>query len=1046
MKNLRLLLTALLAVSGGALSGGALALDLKAPPFQMVQPGDLVVLAIPVTGGTASACQKALLSYKLPQGWTAVSPTRELCLGGPEVALVALQVPRNALAGDYALPLLLESGMERRSSSGMVRVDAVADFLLLPPQGELPFTGRPEVYQIQLTNLGNANDTYKIKVQGATLLGPDLLILKAGEQKLVEVRFVPPRQGNAGTISLEVQSSRQPGLRDRKTIVLGSRRQVLDALEFQRNRLNWSLDANGSLGYALPAETLSLGGGVGASLSGQLSNTANLSSSYRIQGQEGQPLSDSLAIAVTAPNQESSLNASLLGGSVNVSHAFRANGLSYFLGTGYQKSGQIYAQAAVQASRFGASLFHSFPLGTRSFEDTLALNYSDQFGGVRLSTGLSVVYRDATATPLSFEVSQGADFGTQDFRVAQSYRYSSLTDAHRFSLDASTRPLQSVILAGGTTLAFERNALFYSLNGLLGYQPNTEWSTEIGGGLTNLSSNAFWNLSYSPQLSWGRLAFSNRLSLQNGFLDDRYRAGIQWKEANLSASAFAQGGLQGINGAGLSTLFSPLEGYVAGASLEANFGRDWLYSFKANAGYQELDWQLEGRYQLDWNDEVATRSLLGLSAAARLAPELSLRAGYSLDNLGNSSVSLSADSKVSSSFTTPTAIEELFGGTDIGRIEVVPYVDRNLNNLRDLQEPALSIRLAINGVDRRTSTGVLSLDLREGDYTVNLSDDVAASYALGLERPPTARVKRGQTTRVFLAVREVVGIQGRAFVDSDKSGKQSETEAALPQVAVVVRAEGFERRVLTDSSGFYTLNGLKPGRYSVQLESSSSVQLPGPVEVTLVAGQPPTMVNFATAPMPEQKQQSFNVNDLTLELQLPSGAVPPEATLTLEARTGAPADTVILEVGGQTLELTPDVSRTRWQGRLRLSPISTEVLFVQGKARVGDEVAEAQNFLRLDAQMPLIRVELAPVQALAGQVMQINVTSYKDIREASLRLEDGSLTPLNSISPYLYAAEFRAAKTPGEYRVTLVLDGQDYAEYVYNVLDITAQTQASAPK
>ena len=47
--------------------------------------------------------------------------------------------------------------------------------------------------------------------------------------------------------------------------------------------------------------------------------------------------------------------------------------------------------------------------------------------------------------------------------------------------------------------------------------------------------------------------------------------------------------------------------------------------------------------------------------------------------------------------------------------------------------------------------------------------------------------------------------------------------------------------------------------------------------------------------------------------------------------------------------------------RLHLSPISTEVLFVQGKARVGEEVAEAQNFLRLDARIPLIRVELAPV-------------------------------------------------------------------------------------
>ena len=124
--------------------------------------------------------------------------------------------------------------------------------------------------------------------------------------------------------------------------------------------------------------------------------------------------------------------------------------------------------------------------------------------------------------------------------------------------------------------------------------------------------------------------------------------------------------------------------------------------------------------------------------------------------------------------------------------------------------------------------------------------------------------------------------------------------------------------------------------------------------------------------------------------------------------------------------------------------------------------------------------------------MQINVTSYKDIREASLRLKDGSFTALNSVSPYLYAAEFRAANTPGEHRVTLVLDGQDYSyqvalkkfhlfkaersektklpsccngfpsrcffsgvesnegnlvsEYIYNVLDITAQTQSSAPK
>jgi len=1044
-----------LALSSVVLTGMAHALTLETPAPVLALPGELATLAVTASAdagtGPAQPCEPAVLRYSVPPGWTAISGERELCVPDASVGLLAFQVPLGTPAGRYSLPLTLESGGKQLEATGTVQVGEVSDFALATPQGVQAYIGQGQVVGVTLTNLGNHTDTFSVSVLGGTLVSPAQLELKAGESRSIQVRVKTSLAANTATLELDVRSLSNPLLGLRRVVVLGTPKGAEASDELRRNRLTASLAVTGE--YEVIEANHPWQVGLSTELYGSLSDSVALFSEYNLDFRSAGTQNDLLLLRLSGSNWDSQLTTSFLRGDAAFFQTYRTDPLNYLAGVGYRSAdkGQFFAQAGLQNRNWQATLEHRFGGGLASFEDDLRLGYQNQWGNFSGGLGFEAQYRDQNTLPWSYTVDQQAGYGQSDVQVQEAYRYESRPDQHRLQFNAAFQPLEALTLNAAAGFSVSPEAFFYSLNALALYRFDGELSTSLGGGVTSLGSQVFWDVGYTPRFGWGTLALRNRLGVQDGLLFDTYRAGVETGLEDISLQASLQGDLAGLNNYAARAAYSPLEGAQLSSSFEADLRAgprdqsDWRYTFKAAAGYQNLDFQLEGQYSLRWQGE-SSLSTWGASSAVRIAPELALRATYSQNDQGGQSLKLGADVNLRSSFTTPSGVEDLFGGSSIGRLETRVYADLNRNGKRDPNEPGLPLKLSVAGRDRATdASGLLSLELREGDYRVNLAPEVSAQYALASDLPPKVTVVRRATTPLELGVVQVVGVQGRIFVNQDETGVQSAQNPALARAGVRLFGEGGERRATTDDSGYFALNGLPPGRYRLELLDVSSVLPLEPLEYDLSTGESPPLLTLFAKPNPGERTASLRAEDLGLELLLPEQTVPQGATLRLQAQTSREADSVVLKLGQQEVTLSSE-DRKNWQGQVTLPRDSAQVLMVGGVARVGQGVSEAQGLLTVSASLPLSDLRYGPKQALSGQVLELALTTYQNPKRVEAHFPNGQIVALMPKDAYLWTADARAEKTPGEYRFTVLLDGQELGEYSYTVLDITAKASVATVK
>lgn len=1043
MKKPLALLTTLLTL--GAL-GGARALDLTPPDPQAALPGDLVTLAVPVSGGTVGACEKATLSYTPPKGWTGISGDRELCLEGPDVSLLALQIPVGTRAGAYPVALRL-TGVNGtvREITGTVQVGEITDFSLVPPGGVQVYSGQAEVYKVEIANLGNHPDTFLLEVTGATLLGQSATLrLEPGERRTFQVRLRPSLVANAAVIGITARSQTDPKLILSRVIVLGPAGLAgTENDELFRNRLIASLSASGSAELLAKGNPWSLA--LAAGLAGRLSDSVALSSSYGLVFTPSGVGNDTLLVRLNGNRWDTAFSASFLGGSAAIRQLFQLDPLSILAGLSYQNSdgGRFAAQAGVRGYGLSADLEHQFPSLSRSFSDRFSLGYQTTLGPFAVGLGAGLNYQDGAENPVSWDVSQSASYQSEKFSVQQSYSLSSQNLEQRLSLDAQTDAFSPVGLNASATLSLLEGQLFYSLNGLATYHNDSGLSTSISAGVTPFGVQGVWNLGYRLRLPWATLALQNSLGFSGAGLNESYGAGIETGIDDLSFQAALGGNLSGVNSYAAQVAYSPAEGIQLSGSAAANRGSpDWLYSAKAAAGYQDGGWRLEGQYSQDWQGETV-RSSVGAALSVKIAPELAVRSTYTLSSSGNQSLTVGADVVLSTSFTTPSVVEELFGGTNIGRTEVTLFLDRNRNGVRDPGENTVALPLTLAGRTRPASpSGPLSLELREGKYTVNLAPEVSARYAFQA-LPPNVQVKARQTTRLELPVLEVVGVQGRVFVNVDGKGEYSDNNPGVAGLQVFISSADDTRTVSTDNSGYFVLNGLEPGKYQVRVAEGGDI---APLEVQTVdlqAGQNPPLLSFAGVPRPTESKQSFRVGDLALDLKLPQTTLPGGAKVLLEAETSEVADAVELLVGDQKLTLTSQ-DRLHWQGKIELPRDVSSVLLVTGVARVGDAQNDAQGLINVNANTPLSDFRFSPRRALPGQVLELELVSYAEPGSVEVRRPDGSAATLTLSEPYRWTGETRAEDLPGDYRLSLWIDGKEVGSFEYSVLKVS-QLEPAVP-
>ena len=332
---------------------------------------------------------------------------------------------------------------------------------------------------------------------------------------------------------------------------------------------------------------------------------------------------------------------------------------------------------------------------------------------------------------------------------------------------------------------------------------------------------------------------------------------------------------------------------------------------------------------------------------------------------------------------------------------------------------------------------------------MNLAPEVSARYALE-SLPPSVQIQARQTTRLELAVLEVVGVQGRVFVNNDGKGEYSEQNPGLGGLQVFISSAENTRTVSTDNSGYFVLNGLEPGKYGVRVGEGADIAPLEAQTVELLAGQNPPMLMFAAQPRPTESKQSFRVGDLSLELNLPENTLPGGAKVLLKAETSQPADAVELLIGDQKLILTSE-DRLRWQGKLELPIDVSSVLLVQGIARVGDTQNDAQGLINVNANLPLSDFRFSPRRALPGQVLELELVSYAEPQNIEVRRPDGTAVTLTQSEPYRWTGEIRAENIPGDYKIALWIDGKEVGNFDYSVLKVsqfvpTAPADAEQPK
>nr|WP_246363222.1 carboxypeptidase-like regulatory domain-containing protein [Deinococcus budaensis] len=381
---------------------------------------------------------------------------------------------------------------------------------------------------------------------------------------------------------------------------------------------------------------------------------------------------------------------------------------------------------------------------------------------------------------------------------------------------------------------------------------------------------------------------------------------------------------------------------------------------------------------------------------------------------------------------TPDAVVALFGGRNAGTLRLRAFEDLNRNGARDAGEPGVASRFLVGGQPLSTdAAGEASLLLTPGRYEVGLDGDVLAQFLI--PALPAAEVKWRETVSVEVPVRQVGSVQGRL---TDEGGR--------PVVGAEVRLAGAvgEHGAVSDGAGYYRLSGLDFGTYTLTLQADPALyRVPGPAPLTLASGE--ALLTHDAVLASNAELRGVETEGLSLRVILPEEALPPGTTLPVRVEVDPAAGGAAQSVAAESVVVeglpTPLVLRNTggnvWEGTLTLPADQQTPLEVQIVARQGDRrVAEERALLLVDPALPAASLQVAPYNALPGQVLTLRAVVYGAVTRVQVRDAGGRVTDLSAGPGRSYAAELAAPASPGSHTLTLLVDGEPRAEAAYRVL------------
>lgn len=997
----------------------------------------------------------------LPEGWQALSDTREALLEGKGVVAFTLRVPE-APAGIRAPVAVVahQGGVEVARSQGVVEVLARTELRLsVPERLEAPL-GAPFEFPLYLVNASNHKETVFLRAEGAVFqiyLNPQSLDLDPGEARSVRVTVVPQGEVSSG-YPFYLKLRAEPRSAPQAAREVGALILFMDPLMASGRgkdpELTLALRMGVGLGLALTpgaAPAFSLGYTLAPTLSGALSDyyTATLETAP-LSGTWQDPWNPPQSAGFSLKGEGLEVRGTYGGGSYRLQSALRAGAVRSSLDLGHQPGGVWSLALGAVSQDPGLDLQGSLSTQIKpdGRQDALGVRYRLPLGGgFLLGTGLDLAGRMAEGYALALALQESLSWQTQDLDLTQTYAGVPAAGLHAFGLSGGTRSLYPLGLRGQTSLQLSGQGGLWQSGLTLYLQPVPGAFLSLGGTYRQAPEGRSFGL--APGLS----ATFAEPGVYAGSLYLAYGLTRLLEGQGLEGETF-QAGLS-LTAGGLSLSGGVLLKDLGARSLEASLGL--RYSLGALGYLQALYQQKEspegqsllygGSWSQLWEGGLVSELLyrrevkegqgghrFGLTLSQRdfLLPGLSLGGGYALLLLPEGprhAFSLSLGYTQALTFPTPRPVVDLFGGRKGGEVAGRLFRDGNLNGQPDPGEEGLpGVRVCLGSVCEATDgEGRFRLLVPVGRYAWTFRG-LPATLALLSEAP--VQVELNARLAQDLPVAPAVALEVWVLDDKNGNGQEDPGEHGIAYAGVC--AEGpVTRCARADESGRALIPGLFQGTYRLRADARYLPPGYGPgLEATLQVTPPAAPIPLRVTALPPKREVEITYRAGDLALVGSVAPLTPVAGEEVEVRAlaqGAPeAVYLLLPEGPVALEPQGEGYFAR-RLRLRLPPGYHTLTL---RAVKGEERVESPLGLLL-AQGPLY----SP-QTVESQPLRLVLR----FRARALRLlGEGGVYELKSKDGYTWEGTLPLT---GEHTLKVVADGEELGPLLLRLPKESAQEGA----
>lgn len=1026
-----------------------------------------------------------------PTGWTLVTRADEIALNGTGYLSVTLRVPDLTPAGErFPIGLrLLDAEGNLTSAEGFVEVTRTADIAMQTP-GELEgVLGHPLVFDIVVSNEGNARDTIHLLARHThwdVAFDQVDVHLEPGERRRVRVTLRPTTRSNNGVrhiFRLEAISANDPdAVAAAEVVSRFYERGSIEAVADDRPRISMHVRTAAAVGLDIAGGNVepSLKYSLAPSVSGELSDfVEGEASTNTLAGTMDAPfaqLPSSFSISLDGPNWSGSVDAGPRRYAVDAVMDLQGWKVS---GGGSVSPGDIAgAVARIESNQQHLDLAVT---GRTSFHaerrtDSLTADYTVPLvDNVELALGATASGFAGSTGGDGYEVALGATqrltYEEEAFDVTQSYSGVPLAGIHTVGLSGGTRVLQPLAVRARTSYSVSPVANRWTSGATIFASPGAGITADVTGEVSVDNGAALGGVTYSvsPRVGWSGQP-SDSLSVRtvaryghggvlsgSGTTWSLYQAGAQLGYLDFSLSAGAKYEVR--VGSGDPSPESSLE---ATANASYNFasliGVDSLLS--ATYSYEErysnvtrVRHDLEVGWQHVWTPSVASklsyeRSIdpigesgqegmtLGLGFNDLFTPGLQLSAFYgistptSLLDFGapySHEIRIGLGYDLLVSFDTPRPIVDLFGGRRGGQVEGVAFIDQDLDGARDPHEEALAGVVVSLGSESATTdaSGRYSMRVPDGQHEFDFPTGLPATVDLIGER--RIDVEEDEIHQRPLAFAPVVSLTVHLFDDVNNNQVWDEGEGGIPFGGLVF--EGPERRVVrTDGAGQAIVSGIVTGLYTILV---SADHLPQGYRPTT----DPVQISFRPDKRPEPLLlgAARPPRDVVTTFSRGALAIMPRALTSMVPR-GAELEVEVLVQGeAERLVLVHQDRVTdllfdgrRWLTRVRI-PSDTPIgpLELRVRAEGAGRQVERPLFINVIDQPPFTATSV--IVAVESEA-ELAVQTLFLAEEASVTMPDGQIVELTSADGYDWTGTWRAPLEASRSHAVLRVDGEELGE------------------